>query len=489
MYKSIIDAVLEHGRNRPEKLALADNERAITYKELVQHLTAIAGILRNLDIHKGDNLLVECTQDARFIAIDLACELSHIVFIPIEKKMSEDRVKSIYEHINAKALIAKTDYAEIENCHHIDDIWDKISLAETNAEYDQKTIEYDIAEILFTTGTTGIPKGIVISHRANVAIAENIKYGVEMKENAIELVPLPLSHSHGLRTCYAHLLNGSTTVIIDGIMNVGLFFDMIEKYGVNAIDISPTLAKILLKIGMRGLEKYKDKIDYIEIGSAVLEEETKKMLKKIFMKSRLYNFYGSTEAGRCCVCNFNEINNEGCIGRPSINAEMLIVDDSKKEIHSSKEKLGLLAIRGSMIMNEYYNNRKLTEETLINDIIYTNDLGYIDESGKVYIVGRNDDIINYKGIKIAPEEIESVATLPHYIKDCACVPIKDNICGQVPMLYVSICDSSFDINLYIEYLRENLEQTRVPKRIEVVEQIPRSENGKLLRKRLMTDAK
>ena len=140
---------------------------------------------------------------------------------------------------------------------------------------------------------------------------------------------------------------------------------------------------------------------------------------------------------------------------------------------------------GSMMMEGYFDSEELTKKTLVDGVLYTSDLGYIDQEGRIYVLGRQDDVINYKGIKIAPEEIEQTASRYTGVKDCCCVPLEDPVCGQVPKLFVSVLPSHpFDKKDFMAYLRKNLEPGRVPAAVELIDQIPRSSNGKILRKRL-----
>lgn len=487
MCRSIIETVIRNCNKRPDVLAIAYMNQAYSYQELVNAVGQVAKWYDVEGMKAGEYLLVECTQDAAFVILDLACQLQGIIFVPLEKKATKERVADIYKETQARFIIGETDYSDIGSTYKTSEIMGGIDVSiKSTYQYNQVT---SVAEILFSTGTTGQPKGIVISNAANVAIAENISKGVEMKEGAVELIPLPLSHSHGLRTCYANFLNGSAVVIADGVMNVGLLFELMDRYDVNAIDISPTLAKILLKIAKKGLIERAERIDYIEIGTAVLEDDTKKKLMEIYKKSRLYNFYGSTEAGRSCVLDFNEFDDTGCIGYPSQNATFYFTDDDRNFIESNKENPGLIAVSGSMMMDEYLNSEELTKQTLIDGIIYSNDLGYMDSEGRIYVLGRKDDIINYKGIKIAPEEIEHVAIKYEGVTDCACVPVADKICGQAPKLFISIEANgekapNFEQKEFIAFLKENLEQSRIPTVVEVIDRIPRSSNGKLQRKKL-----
>ena len=106
-------------------------------------------------------------------------------------------------------------------------------------------------------------------------------------------------------------------------------------------------------------------------------------------------------------------------------------------------------------MDGYFRSEELTKETVVDGVLYTSDLGYIDEAGRVYVIGRKDDIINYKGIKIAPEEIENVAVRYKGIKDCACIPIEDPVCGQAPKLFVSLYPlESVNMQQFMDYLKQ-----------------------------------
>lgn len=482
MYSSILDAIKQHSKNI-DKPAVIDENGSYTYADFYKKIKEAATALSQIDICKGDYVVVECSQDARFLELDFACNMVGAVFVPVEKKAMESRVAEIFTETKATCIIGQTDYSSIGKWYALDTvITDQMSVKEDVD--DCMPDENQVAEILYSTGTTGKPKGIVLSHRANVAVAENIKYGTEMNESTVEIVPLPLSHSHGLRTCYANFINGSCVAIVDGITNLGGFFKMVENYKVNALDISPTLGKLLVKIAKKALQQYSNQFEYIELGTAVLDDELKSDLKTLFPHTRLYNFYGSTEAGRSCVYDFNKEDYSKCIGYPSKHAKFLITDEDKNVIESSIDNIGLVAVSGNMMMEGYFNSPELTEQTVINGVIYTSDLGYIDECGRVYVFGRADDVINYKGIKISPEEIETVANTYMGVVDCACVPLSDAVCGQVPELFIQVDKPDFDKKGYIAYLKDNLEASRVPAKIEIIDKIPRTSNGKLQRKKL-----
>ena len=138
-----------------------------------------------------------------------------------------------------------------------------------------------------------------------------------------------------------------------------------------------------------------------------------------------------------------------------------------------------------MNMRGYFKQPELTAQAMQDGFVYTKDLGYISQDGYVYVLGRADDIINFKGIKIAPEEIEETARSYRKVVDCACVPLPDKDAGQVPKLFISVKNpDKFDRKEFYAFLVENLDKNKVPKEVEIIDEIPRSANGKLQRAKL-----
>ena len=481
---SMVEVLAGHAVSEPDNLFIADSYGyEYTYIEAWKCVKRFAYFLVNdADVHFGDKVMVECNQDAFFLLIDLACNLIGAVFVPVENGASAERKKCIFEETEARVWISKS-----EKLKYVESF-----LAEAIMESDSELSDYSfksgdtVAEILYTTGTTGKSKGIVISNSANVALAENIKFGVKMNLGNTELIPIPISHSHGIRCCYANLLNGGTIVLADGLLKVKIAFELIDKYKVTAIDISPSAAQLLIKISKGKFWEYGSRMDYIQIGTAALPEQLKEQLISELPNVRLYNFYGSTESGRSCVLEFSSVlGKKNCIGKPTKNSEILFTDDSREFINASEANPGLLASRGKMNMNGYWKNPELTVEIMRDNCVFTNDLGYMDSEGYVYVIGRKDDVINYNGIKIAPEEIEQAACDFEGVKDCACVPMADPIAGQVPRLFIEVDNpQTFEMKEYLNFLYERLDSNKVPKRVDFIDKIPRTANGKIKRKEL-----
>ena len=292
MIRSIIEALEHFSKETPDRLCIADDNSEYTYREMWQKVEIYAAALNKRNVQQEDKSVVECTQDARYLVICLACQRIGAVFVPVENKMTPEKTTQIVTDVNAKCFFTENIKTGLgQECSIA-------SLEQETVERVEQKISYptgdDIAEILFTTGTTGKSKGIVLSNENNIAIAENIISGTEKERNCIELIFFPLSHSHGIRSCYANLLNGSASVIAKNIMNLKWIFSSMEKYKVTALDISPNAAHILLKLSKGALADYKTQITCVQVGTAFLDEELKEELIGILPHSRFYNFYGST---------------------------------------------------------------------------------------------------------------------------------------------------------------------------------------------------
>lgn len=486
-HQSIVECIAFHAKHQPNKLCLADATRSASYQEVWSNIYGLSQYLKSIEIGARDCILVECTQNVDYMICEFAIQLAGGIFVPVEKNSAADRIHEILHDVDGKLYIGKNPIQDEVPFLSIQSIPDYQYVGSIDLETVVFPKGTDTAEILFSTGTTGKSKGIELSHGNDVALAENVMYGVEMKANNVELIPMPLSHSHGLRRCYGNMLNGSSAVFTNGVTLLQTVFSLMDRYHVTSMDLSPSNLSIIFKLSKDKLGEYADQLDYIQLGSAPLPEEDKVHLSRILPRTRLYNFYGSTEAGCSCLLDFNAASGKpGCIGKPAKNAQFIVVDEHRKEIDSSIDHLGFLASSGSINMKGYWKEPQLTKEAMENGFLYTKDLGYIDEDGFIYMLGRKDDVINYGGIKISPEEIESVVVKHPQITDCACIPVEDSLTGQAPKLFISIRDpKQYDQKELKNYLLKNLDANKQPKFIEVIDEIPRTFNGKIQRKKLI----
>lgn len=370
IYPSVVENIAHNASLYPDKLAIADEKTSLTYSQLWKTILTLSEKLKVYGMKKDACAVVECTQNTSYMICEFAIQLTGGIFVPIEKNASYDRSKEILNDTNALIHIGKSELSANKNTvfistEEIAAICDQIPSAIDIHSFDdiKFPLGNDTAEILFSTGTTGKSKGIVLSHTNDTALAENVILGVKMKKDNIEMIPMPLSHSHGLRRTYANLVNGSSAVFVDGVTLLKKVFDLMDMYKVTSMDLSPSMLSIIFKLSKDRLGDYADILDYIQLGSAPLPEEDKLHLSRILPHTRLYNFYGSTEAGCSCILDFNLLSGRpGCIGKPAKNAHFIVTDKDGNKIESSKEHPGFLASSGPINMKCYFNAPKLTAE-------------------------------------------------------------------------------------------------------------------------------
>ena len=483
--KSIAEAVAAYAKKQPDKFCLGDGKRELNYEAYWRCITGYARHLKELGVGHEDCVVVRNSQNLEFVVAGLAIQLLGGIFVPVEKNIAKNRIMEIYEMVQAKGYIARQEedvpgfYEDMKQVlEYQDEVADFTSFSYPKWE--------DTAEILFTTGTTGVSKGIELTHKNVVSVAENVIDGVEMKKDNVELIPVPLSHSHGLRRYYANMLNGSSVVLIDGVVFTAKVFTSMEKYGVTSMDLVPAALATIFQLSGEKIGDYKDQMDYIQLGSAPIPEKDKDTLRRLFPKTRLYNFYGTTESGCSSILDFNKVRKDkNCIGRPTCHAKFAFMDNDGNPIEATKENPGLLACAGDMNMKGYYKSQKLNEETIKNGYILTQDLSYMDKNGMIYLLGRQGDVISSGGSKIAPSEIEDVTLELAGVLECACVPVPHPILGQEPKLFVVMeKDAKYDEEKIHQHLKERLENYKVPKLIVELDKLPRTYNGKIQRNAL-----
>ena len=483
-FESIVEAVAYYASSRGEKRCLADTKKSLTYTEYWKQVAGFAAYLKRKGVGKGDCVVVRNSQNTEFATAGLSVQLLGGIFVPVEKNIADSRIEEICRQVSAVCYIAAKP-SEIQvpyvPMHEAGSHGDGIS--EEAFCFPKKE---EIAEILFTTGTTGKSKGIVLRHSSVVAVAENVIDGVEMKENNVELIPVPLSHSHGLRRYYSNMLNGSMAVLLDGVVFANRVFSLMDQYHVTSMDLVPAALTALLRIGKEELAMRGDRIDYVQLGSAPIPEQDRTLLKQILPGARLYNFYGTTESGCSCILDFQKEDVKNCIGRPALHARFAFLGEDGAWMDATPDNPGLLACAGEMNMDGYLDCPQLNAETIKDGYIVTQDLSYMGDDGRIYLLGRKGDVIQSGGNKIAPQEIEEVAATIPGICDCACIPVSNAVLGQEPKLfYVTEKNADVSEEAMYAFLKAHLEAYKIPKRMERLDQIPRTYNGKIQRNELI----
>jgi acyl-CoA synthetase (AMP-forming)/AMP-acid ligase II len=486
-YNSVVEAIYCHSLDLPDKLCVADRSSAYSYSAFFRLIGQYAACFASLHIGRQDKVILEASQTADFPAAAFALHLLGAVFVPVERNCSAEKILSIAGRCTAALIVSsKAPATESPKSMTAGDLKALVRELPPFSASEAFPAGGELCEILFSTGTTGKEKGIMLSHRNEVAAAENIVCGSKMDSGVTELIPSPLNHSHGLRSFYANMLCGGTVILHESIMDLNGFFRAMEQYRVNAVDLVPSALSAILKFSGGKLGEYRDQMRYMEFGSEAMLASDRQTLTGLLPGIPLYNYYGSTESGRSCVFDFNSGNDKhGCIGRATVNSRIVIMDETRKPIVSSPERTGLIASAGPMNMVGYWQDAEETARAGDGTYIYSSDEAYIDSDGDIILLGRTNDVINIGGKKVSPAEIENAAVQFPAVADCGCTAVSDSVTGQAAKLFLQLRTGAvFERKAFLAFLSEKLEPYKVPKQIEIIPKIPRTYNGKLIRRQL-----
>ena len=431
------ESIRRFAHTSPERVAVVDGERFISYSTLWQMIEERREQLQSSSLRPHRPFVFRTTQSVEFLITYCAVHCANAIAVPLESKIPEAALLTIKQ--------------EVESC-----------------EFDETT--YDI---LYTTGTTGKSKGVMLPVRALDACTENFLATMPFSEDLLFVISGPLNHIASLLKLHPTLNVGGAICILDGLRDVNTLFDTLNlPFKKFATFLVPASIHLLLQLAYDKLCQASDKISFIETGAAPITKQDMEQLCKALPNSRLYNTLGATEMGAVCTYDFNDGRHiEGCVGYP--------LKTSNVEISSE----GNIIVSGKTLMLGYVGDEESTRKVLKDGKIHTSDLGYIDEEGMLHIRGREGDVINMGGFKVDPTEVESAAASHPEIQDCICNAATHPVIGTVlKLLAVPREGCEPNARTVARHIKSLLEPYKVPTYYEFVESIRRTYNGKLDRK-------
>lgn len=320
---------------------------------------------------------------------------------------------------------------------------------------------------LHTTGSTGAPKAIVVTQEAVIANTENLIAAHGYKPETVFILTGPNDHLGCWSKIFAVLATGGTLVMTDGLRSIDSFYAAIDSTeGPVATFLVPAAIHTLLHYSAPRLASCAPRIDFIETGAAPMPHADKLLLCRLLPAARLYMTYASTETGIIATYNFNDGECiPGCVGTAMPRSSFAITPEGK------------IACSGDTLCKEWQGRT-----------FVTNDNGHTDSIGRLYIDGRQDDIINVGGYKVSPAEVEDVAMSLPDIADCICIAVPHPVTGHALKLLVQLAPgcATLDKRRIARHINTSLERWKVPMLYEAVTSIARTHNGKLDRKAYRT---
>lgn len=421
----------------PDKMAVVGEKASVTYAQLWRRVQSRAEELRSRGCRPGQAVLTRASQTVDFLVDYFATHLIGSVAVPLESQIPEERFRAFEAFLKAS------------------------------------TIPLGTADILFTTGTTGESKGVMISHETLIANAENLVEAQGYSSGLTFILAGPLNHIGTLSKVYPVILTGGTLLLLEGMKDLNRFFAALDGPSAPfATFLVPASLRLLMAWSGEKLRAYSSLIEFIETGAAPLAQADMDRLCELLPHTRLYNTYASTETGIVCTHDFNSDKRvAGCLGRPMRHSRVFITPE------------GTVACQGKTLMLGYVGEPGKTASILRDGTLFTHDNGWLDSEGMLRLTGRADDVINVGGFKVAPSEVEDVALSLPEVADCVCVPAHHPIMGSVLKLFVVLADgASLDRKRLARHIHSSLEPYKVPTLYEPVDHVQRTYNGKIDRK-------
>ncbi len=481
-HSPVLCAIAGNAVATPDKVALIEGQSHITYSQLVANIESTAVYLQSLGLKHGDRVMLAAQKEVEFVYLYFASHLLGIVNVVVDSAAPKERLDYIASVVTPSFLFG--DNVEIDGLQCVP--FSKLTLGNrVGGELISPTVDAnDVADVMFTTGTTGRPKGVCLTHANIAGSAGNTNDFIGTGPSDVEALALPLSHSFGLGRLRCILTIGATLVLVGNFANLKSFFSVLETEHVTGFGMVPAVWQYIKRLSGRRIAKFADQLNYIEIGSAALSVNDKRLLMDIFPNTRLCMHYGLTEASRAMFCEFHSsADNLETVGRPATDkVEACVLDDDGKPVGDGVD--GEICVRGNMVTSSYF----LPEDNVqafYDEWFRTGDWGHRDHDGNYYLTGRKKELINVGGEKVSPVTIED-AIKSLGVADCACIAVPDpnGVLGEVPKVFLQRGGCDLGMDEMKQRLSQLLPPHELPVQWEWIDRVPRTSSGKIQRLKL-----
>ncbi len=505
----LLDAAARH----PDHIALRTDAAALTYGQFAALADRVAAALQHAGIGRDDRVVIFAENRVEVaVAIFATLRLGGI-FSVVNPTTKVDKLAYILNDCEAAALLTQDTLFEVASgavvqapCLRVGIVFDSERTLPTPASlvwgdllgHPESTprpsdgLDIDLAMLVYTSGSTGEPKGVMMTHR-NVEFASGsiISY-LEMTEREVILSVLPLAFDYGLYQLLMSVRLGATLILEQSFAFPQRVLQRIPAHQVTCFPLVPTMAALILH--QRSLDPALfASVERVTNTAAALPPAHITRLRELFGAGRVFSMYGLTECKRCTWLPPTELDRRpDSVGIPIPGTEAWIVDDANRRL--GPDEVGELVIRGAHVMPGYWRNEVATAKALHpgpwpwEKVLYTGDLFRRDAEGFLYFVGRKDDIIKSRGEKVSPKEVENVLYAMPGIREAAIVGVPDPILGRALRAIVA-CEPETILTAreVIAHCSARLEDFMVPRQVEFRDTLPKGDTGKILRRILQEE--
>lgn len=471
-----------------DKIAIYEKGASYSYAQLQRKVAQYRNYLHALGVQAHDNVALYAKNSAEFIFSYMAIAGLGGVVVPLNTMLTPREISFILKDAEVRHVITDK---ELNFSGQLEDGATppvKVFIADIEKETGKKSYpdpsavsikESDPCVILYTSGTTGRPKGALLSHSNLASNAAGFSEVTEAMPDDNFLSVLPMFHSFGWTCCIATpLYNGASITIVETFLPKDVIAT-IRDQGITVVAGVPAMYNFYTS-----LAKPEDLAEvrlFVSGGASLPLEILERFHEKT--KKHVIEGYGLSEASP--VVSFNPLSRTkpGSIGLPLQDIKVKIVDGSGNE--TGCREIGELLVQGPNVMIGYYNLPAESAEALRDGWLYTGDLAYIDEDGYIFIVDRKKDMIIVSGLNVYPREVEEILYQYPAIKEAAAIGIPDKSRGESVRAYVVLKeDMKLDKKELMAFLKENLAQFKLPREIIQIDSLPKNATGKILKKEL-----
>lgn len=495
-----------HALRTPGKTALVAGPRRVTYAEVHGRARAIAGGLKNARVGPGDRVLVYLPNGVEFVETLFAVFMLGAIVVPVNLRMTakelvyfaqDSRPAAMFVHADSLAGLQEVN-GDLPACEWIvvGGAAGKSSYAELRETAIEKLPEVPVSAedcmILYTSGTTGKPKGAVIT-AANLIVQHYFLNAIDwgIRGDDVFMVTTPMAHRTGLARMFNAACLGATLVVMQRF-DANRALDLIAAEKVSALGMVPTVARMLLpSLTLR--PEICASLRHIIVTGEAFPVDLKKTLIELLPQVQLHSFFAMTEVGSVTSLNHDEqFTHATSVGRPTAGVEVKLVDDAGQEVPVGEagEMLVRTGIAGRFTtMRGYYNRPEETAATIVDGWVRTGDMAKVDEQGYFYIVDRKKDMVISGGFNIYTKEVEQTLLEHPAIADAAVIGVPDPIFGESVVAYIEVqAGSKIDFEGVVEHCRSRIASYKKPKYVYFVDALPRNALGKVLKNTLREKA-
>ncbi|QQE75783.1 long-chain-fatty-acid--CoA ligase [Brevibacillus composti] len=486
-----------NARKYPSQEAVVSPGARLTYRELNRLVNKFGHALQAEGIGPGDKVVLFMPNVPEFVIAYFAVQRIGAVIVPVNAKLTQAEIAYILGHSDAKAILAHhLLFAAVEGLHAPNLLRIKTGEAADGWQSFETLLAYgddpdipcqlkedDESTLLYTSGTTGKPKGVLFSYRSILTVAQMICVEMEVKPESRILLMMPLSHSAPLHLFLMAGIFVGSTLVLTPTFTPDLLLDAVEREKTTHFFGAP-VAYLLTANHPRIHDTDLSSMKWWVYGGAPLTAKEVKAVQAAFRTDNLVCVYGLTEAGPSgtLLLGHEHEKKAGSIGkRAALSTELRIVNDAGEDV--APGEVGEIVLRGEGNMIGYYKNEEATQEAFWGEWLRTGDLAKFDEDGYIWVVDRKKDVIITGGVNIYPKEIEEVMLQYPGIREVAVIGVPHPEWGETVKAVFAATEPVAEERLR-DFLAERLAKYKVPRLFEQMEALPRNASGKILKQPL-----